>query len=371
MLANLPDIQFVDTDASKVEDSVITTYEAIAEKKLYPGDPVRLFLEALAYIVAQQRFVIDYSAKQNLLAYSENDHLGHLGILTDTQRLPARAAATTMQFSIAESLGSAVLIPQGTRVTPGDQVYFATDESAEIPSGETTVTVSATCQDAGASGNGFVAGQINRMVDPVSHITSVSNTTMSLGGADQESDDNFRQRIQLSPEKYSNAGPELSYKYWALKAHQDILDATVVSPGPGKVDVYALMQNGELPGSEILQDIYDQVGAEKRRPLTDEVNAYAPEQVAYNLDVTYYINAENSYQASKIQTAVQEAVDAYVAWQKAAIGRDINPSELIRRVQQAGAKRVAVSSPDFQALDLTQVAADSSITVTYGGLEDA
>lgn len=52
---DLPDISFVETDASRVERDVITTYEAITEKSLYPGDPVRLFLESLAYLIAQQR----------------------------------------------------------------------------------------------------------------------------------------------------------------------------------------------------------------------------------------------------------------------------------------------------------------------------
>lgn len=371
MAVDLPEISFCDTDASEVESSVITTYEAIAEKTLHPGDPVRLFLEALAYLIALQRFVIDHAAKQNLLAYAQGDYLDHLGILTDTQRLPAQAAKTTIKISIAEPLEFAVLIPQGTRVTPGDQTYFATTEAVEIPSGDTSVTVTAECTTAGADGNGYLAGQINRLVDPVSHVTSVENTTTSLGGTDKESDDNLRERIRLAPEKYSSAGPVLSYEYWARETHQDIIDVSVLSPSPGEVAVYVLMKGGELPSQEILDSVEAEVSAEKRRPLSDQVSVSAPERVSYDIDLTYYVSTADSTRAASIKDAVQQAVDDYRSWQKASIGRDINPSELIRRVQQAGAKRADVASPTFAALDKTQVAAEASVSVTYGGLEDA
>ncbi|MFW5988625.1 MAG: baseplate assembly protein [Desulfosudaceae bacterium] len=368
---DLPEIEFVETDASGVESSVITAYEAIAEKKLRPGDPVRLFLESLAYLIAQQRSLIDYAAKQNLLAYAGGDYLDHLGMLTDTQRLEAKPAKVEMEFEISESRDSAVLIPEGTRVTPGGQLYFATVEAVEISAGDTSVTVTAECTETGTDGNGYVPGQIDRIVDPVSHVTAVRNTDTSLGGTDKESDDNFRERIRLAPEKYSSAGARLGYKYWAMEAHQDILDVSVLSPEPGEVEIYVLMKDGELPDQEVLDDVDEQVNEDRRRPLSDSVNVQAPEQAEYDLDITYYISTEDATRAKSIQSAVEDAVSEYRKWQRERIGRDINPSELIRRVQQAGAKRVEVDAPDYAALDETQVAAEKDVNVTYGGLEDA
>jgi len=67
---------------------------------------------------------------------------------------------------------------------------------------------------------------------------------------------------------------------------------------------------------------------------------------------------------------VNNAVSEYVVWQKSKIGRSINPSELVRKVMQAGAKRVEVTSPVYTDLNDTQVAVEGSISVTYGGLED-
>lgn len=122
-LNNLPSIEFAVKDVSKIETDVITTYEAISGRKLAPGDPVRLFLQAIASIIAQQRVLIDYSAKQNLLAFAEGNFLDHLGALLETERLPAQPAKTTIRFTI-NSQPQTVTIPKGTRVTPDGKIFL-------------------------------------------------------------------------------------------------------------------------------------------------------------------------------------------------------------------------------------------------------
>lgn len=54
------------------------------------------------------------------------------------------------------------------------------------------------------------------------YVSRVRNVTTSNSGADTESDDNYAERIKLSPEKLSTAGPEDSYKYWTRTANQNI-----------------------------------------------------------------------------------------------------------------------------------------------------
>ena len=44
--------------------------------------------------------------------------------------------------------------------------------------------------------------------------------------------------------------------------------------------------------------------------------------------------------------------------------------DLIRRVREAGAKRVVLTAPDFASISETQVAQLGTKAVTYGGLED-
>ncbi len=87
--------------------------------------------------------------------------------------------------------------------------------------------------EAGTKGNGFAVGQINKMIDVIPYVASVSNITMSMYGADKENDERYRERIRESLERFSTAGPSEAYRFHTLSAHQDILDVSVWSPAPG------------------------------------------------------------------------------------------------------------------------------------------
>ena len=105
------------------------------------------------------------------------------------------------------------------------------------------------------------------------------------------------------------------------------------------------------------------------RPLTDEVRIFAPTIVEYELDITYYISRKNRNIEQDVKNKIETAIQAYVTWQKEAIGRDINPSELIRCMMEAGAKRVEVRSPLFISVQHTELAQCNRQTIVYGGLE--
>lgn len=369
-ISGLPEVSFCETDTSAVERNVLATYEAVAETSLAPGDPVRLFLESLAYVIGQQRFLIDHAAKQNLLAYAGGGYLDHLGAWTDTRRLPAQAARTTLRFTAALPVPVAVPIPAGTRMSPDGALMFMTTEAVEIAPGQTSADAPALCAEKGAEGNGYQPGQVSRLVDPLPFVTEAANTTLTLGGTDAETDAAYRERVQLSPEKLSVAGPDGAYRFWALSAHQDIGDVCVRSPEPGKVEVRPLCRGGLLPGAEILAAVEDVFTDRKVRPLTDSVTVLAPEAVAYDLTVTWFLDGGNAAMAAAVQERVTKAVQDFLQWQRSKIGRDVNPSELVRRLMDAGAKRAEVTAPAFTPVEAWQVAQEGAVTVNYGGLED-
>lgn len=370
-LDNLPDISFCDTDTAKIEAAGITMYEGITGRKLYPGDPERLFLEGLLALISQQRVIIDQTGKMNLLRYAVKDFLDHKGAMTDTPRLDAHPALTQVTFSIEAPLAFVVTVAKGTQVTPDGKLLFATTEVAEIAIGATSVSTPTACTTAGVIGNGFVAGQINRLVGSHDYITAAANTTTSNGGADEEADPAYRDRVRLSPERLSTAGPDGAYEFWAKSAHQDIIAVAVYSPAAMQVEVRPLLKEGALPTAEILAAVEAEIGTNRlRRPLTDQVTVLAPEQVAYGVAATYYIDSANSVLAAQIQTAAEAALASYLLWQRSSLGRDINPSYLTHLLMLAGAKRITISSPAFQVLEEWQVAAEGTATLTYGGLED-
>ncbi len=367
---DLSDIQFVDTDTEEIKNSIIAVYEAVADKKLYPGDPVRLFLMTIADLIIQQRVLINETAKMNLLRYATGDYLDQIGALTETPRLQAEPATVTVRYTLSAPQPGALLIPPGTRVTPGNELYFAVVEGGDIPAGEIEGEFLCECMEAGVVGNGYAPGQINILVDPIPFVSQVANVSVSAGGTDVESDEAYRERIHIAPESFSSAGPREAYEYWARSASKDILDVLVYSPSPMEVEIRVLLTGGELPGVEVLNTVDAACNDRSIRPLTDRVTVLAPNVVSYNIDLTYCIASDDVTSATAIQEAVQAAVTEYVLWQKSRIGRDILPSELIRRVMNAGARRVDMVSPTHITVANTDVAVADAIHVTYGGLED-
>lgn len=369
-LENLPDIAFAKANPAEMELNVLTTVEALLGRKLHRADPLRLFLLGVEALIIQQRLLIDQSAKMNLLAYSQGDYLDHIGVLVGAERLPASAAKTTLRLSLSAARDTATVIPKGTRATPDGEVYFAIDADAVINAGALYTDAEATCTETGETGNGFIAGEINKIVDPVPFLAAMVNTTKSEGGADTESDENYRERIQNAPEHFSVAGPDGAYAYHAKSASALISDVSVTSPAPGEVLVCPLLSGGVLPGEETLAMVEEKLDADNVRPLTDKVTVSAPTQAKYNLECTYYISRKNVTNAAAIQSAAEKAVEGYIEWQKEKLGRDINPTELSYRLRAAGVKRVEITSPAFTPTSANEVAIAEHVSAIFGGLED-
>ncbi|UED76106.1 baseplate J/gp47 family protein [Brevibacillus sp. DP1.3A] len=367
---NLPDVEFAKKSAQEIEAEAVANYEGLTDIKLADADPRRKFIQSIVLLAVQQRSNINYSAKQNLLAYANGDFLDHQGVSTDTSRLPATASVTTLRFVLSVALEKNEIIPAGTMGTAGDDVFFATTEQVVVPAGLTQVDVEAICTIAGSQGNGYLPGQINQLVKPIRWVQSIQNVTTSEGGSDEEEDDAYADRIRQAPERFSVAGPDGAYRYWARTASPLIVDVSVDSPSPCVVEIRPLLKDGGVPGQEIL-DLVDGVCNDRKiRPLTDHVQVLAPEIVSYDISLTYWISTGNSSTAASIQANVQQALSDYKQWQKSKLGRSVDPSELIARIKNAGAKRVAVTLPAYKALSPYQVAVENTVAIDYGGLED-
>lgn len=57
------DITFVETDMAKIQEQLINLYTTITDRTLAAADPIRLFLNCIAYVIIMQRNSINYSAK--------------------------------------------------------------------------------------------------------------------------------------------------------------------------------------------------------------------------------------------------------------------------------------------------------------------
>ena len=377
-IKNLPDISFIDNKTiDQVRQEMVADYESFISEAtgqtvtLERSSVHRMELYAAAAQIYQAMQYIDRQGKQNILKYSYSDFLDNLAIFKGVTRNPATAATTTLRFTLSAERDTATGIPQGTRVSTAGSIYFATDVYAEIPAGSTTVDVPATCTVAGTDGNGFAVGELSTIVDPIPYVASVSNTTATEGGAEIESDDDLAERVFLAPGAYSTAGPEDGYLYHAKAYSATIGDVVATSnQAAGTVDIVFIMADGSTPGEEMIEGLEGYLQGKTIRPMTDLVRVAAPQEVQYTINLTYYINRSDSAQAVTIQQQVAAAVEQYKTWQRA-IGRDINPSQLVRMVMDAGAKRVTVTAPTYTTVDATKVSAlQGEAVISYGGLED-
>lgn len=368
----IPDIKYVDTDSEKLINLLINGYENIAEKKLYPADPIRLFILWIADILIKQRILIDYSAKQNLPRFAEGRSLDELvSFLNErTERLPAQAARTKLKYTLSINRDTATTIPKGTRVTVDGEINFKTIKDLIIPPNELSGSIEAICDTTGEIGNGFAPGQIKEPIDIFPYLDTVENITETAGGADRETDESLYNRNRESLGTYSTAGPEGAYKFYAKSASATISDVKTNSPRPGVAEVRVLLENGEIPGEETLQGINEILSDKTVRPLTDNVEVKAPEIEKYNIDITYYTLPGGPSSATDIEKSANEAVAEYISWQSEKMGRDINPDRLNFLLLKAGIKRVEIRKPIFKKVQDIAVAVLETKNIINGGQEN-
>lgn len=372
------DYQFIDTDTNTLVSQLISSYEQMTGVTVRPASPERLFIQWIASVIVQERALNNYTGNQNIPSRAQGLNLDALGEqFYDEVRPAAQAAISTQRFYISEPQASAILIPLGTRVTDKDStLIWETTSDVYISIGETHVDVMIQCQTLGVIGNGYAPGQIETLVDVFPYYDRCENITESNGGADAATDEEYFELSRASMDSYSTAGPEGAYIYHVKKVSTQIADVVANSPVGGQVNVYVLMADGTIAGTEIKNAVYSACNDKYVRPLTDYLVVDDAEIVSYDIEFTYYISRNTALSAVEIEEAVEAAVDKYIAWQCEKFGRDINPDELRQYVKAAGVKRIELVSPVFTTLrdgkdnTVPQIAAINSITITNGGYED-
>lgn len=368
----LSDFNFVKVDGQQIQKDIINFFESYTGETLSVGDARRQFLQGVAYVIAIVMSSINITGKENLLQYSYGKRLDELGQLLGVTRLEAEASKVTLQFTLSNAQPTEIEIPQGTRATADGNIFFTTDEALIIPSGSIKGEVTATATVTGEIGNGYIEGQISKIVDGVPYVGAVINTTTSTDGRDEETDEDLKERIRIAPFSFSTAGAKEAYNYLALTANPNVGDVETFRTDAGSVTVAIVKKDGTLPETddEVLTDVANAVNDKTARPLTDNVTVTAATPVNDTINVTFYVGKEDSAVASEIQADVTNAVNEFALWQTTKIGRDINPDRLRKLMYNAGAYVVEITTPTAQAVNNGEVAQFTDIKVNYGGIKD-
>ena len=370
----MADFDFVTTDSAKLYTETITSLMVYCDEALYPGDERRIFGEALVAVFTGLYSEFNDRMKQRTLRYARGEVLDAIGERYGVFRTESTKATAVFRFAVSDAQPVNIVIPAGTRITLDGSFYFSTTNVAVLSAGDTYVDVEAECTEGGEQYNGYIAGNISTLVDLIPYISSVSNVTVTDGGDDGEpytdaGDERFRERIRLAPSTQSTAGPESAYRYFALSADPDIVAVSIDVPAnePNTVNIYPLLKGGVLPDENTLKKILSVVSADDVRPMTDKVQAFAPQVVEYEVELKYYCTKDT--EAATVEAIEGEggAIAQYNEWQTTALGRDINPDQLRRFVlaptNGTGAIRVDVVKPSFADLGKSQVAKLSGVPV--------
>lgn len=181
---------------------------------------------------------------------------------------------------------------------------------------------------------------------------------------DKELDDRLRLRVQLQIAGLAGNGTREQYRAKALAMSDAVVDADVLQPAAGYVDV-VLWISGEYNPYDVLESIRAAFAADDVRTLG--VLLSVRQAQARQISVTATIYREKTAPvdlAQHIETAFSLALTDY-----AKLGRDVPRSWLLSKLHVAGVSRVELSAP---ASDVTmapdEYATAGTMTITDGGV---
>lgn len=329
----------------------------------YPSEAsdTAIKLKLLAGEIFSCQMNLDFVKRQAFLESATGEYLDYHGRQRGLERKQALKAKGYVTFSTAYALTYSLTIPKGTIVAvSGDSpIMFETDSEAVISTGKTSVTVACTACQGGAKGN-VNSGQIRVLVNSAGDVTYVINTSGFTGGADEESDEQFRKRICDTIINTSNGANAAYYKKLALSV-EGVEGAGVIplNRGAGTVDVF-ISGKGIAASDELVAQVQSLLN-EKREINTDVLVSSAAQW-----SVTFYVtvNIKEGYDFETIRQQCITAVKDYVA--SLGVGEPIyisDLSELIHHIE--GVKSHWFSESDRFPTQATFPVA-TSVTVTKG-----
>jgi len=362
---DVPEPIFIETDPAKILAEIVAQYQTLSGKTLQPAHPEQLIFNVFAYRETLVRQGIQSAAVQNLLRFASRPILDYLGDLVGVKRLPPTGANVTLEIFFITGHGDS-FVPVGTRVATTDgKVVFVTTEEAPAPTGAGSFQVAAEALTVGTVGNGYVAGTITNLLDPSALIESVTNLNTSANGTDEEVDDLIRERIQLAPGQYSNAGSRAAYEYFTRAAHTTIIDVEITTPVPGTVEVFPLVKTGITTPAGVINAVIAALNSEKVRPLTDTVIVTSPTAVTYSItaNLTFLAGVD----IPSVTALVQSKLDEFTTVKRLKLGRDVIEAQVKAVCMVEGIYNVTLTSWVDKIIGATEFPKCTGITLNNAG----
>jgi uncharacterized phage protein gp47/JayE len=320
---------------------------------------------------------VEYVAA-TLPAYAWGPYLDYLGETWTVPRKDASPAGGTVAFTGTNG----TIIPPGTEVgtvqidPDSDPITFVTTASGTISGG--TVSIPVIADVAGASGN-VGAGTVSQLLSPVDGVTAVTNASALTGGADEESDELYQERLLKFIGSPQGGGNMTDYERWALEEPTiGYVTVEAVWSGPGTVRVIITDRTNRPVAAAVvtaLQAKLDPVAGQGMgvAPIGATVTVATPANL--NVNVAADVAFRQGYTLTgtggtiAIQQDITDAIKSYVDYLPP--GQDVYVSKIVDvLVEVDGVDDVLLSSVLLNgantnlAVGSLQVALTGTVTIT-------
>lgn len=287
------------------------------------GSDVMIRLRVLAAELYKERAYQEYVLRQMFPSTAVGEYLDMHAAERGLTRRPAAKAHGSVTFFPAEETHGSILIPAGTVVCAYTNMHrFVTDSDVILDAEDDRASAYVTAVEAGAAYN-VNGGTVTIIVTPITGIGSVTNGGPYSGGADTESDDDLRARVQDSYVNISNGANAAYYKRLAMSV-SGVASASVVGcgRGAGTVDVYVIGEGGSSLSNAQMAQV--QTLLTQGRELNVDVRAAEPDPIGISLYIR--LKVEPGYDFNTVAGEVRQAVTHFV--DNLGIGRDLLLSEV-------------------------------------------
>lgn len=333
---------FVKCDPDEIMAESKAKLESLLGRELHAAQVEQIMLQYIVYreVLLTNRF--NAGMRQMLYQFSTAPVLDYIAGLVAVERLPASNAGCTIRFNLVQGHGY-ILIPEGTRVASSDGVsIYSLVDDIPVPNNINVVEAKVLAEDSGQRNNGYAPGAINKILDPLAFVSTVTNIDTTGGGSDVETDEQLRERIKLAPSQYSTAGSRASYKFHAQSSNPLIMDVSINSHTPGTVSIVPLTDSAETP-TKVLTDVYAACSPEDVRPLTDTVIVSAPVRKDYTIEINITLYEDVDANISK--TIITAALKNFIETKRKTLGQDIIRSHIAQICRIDGVYDVEVVAP--------------------------
>ncbi|MBQ9674118.1 MAG: baseplate J/gp47 family protein [Ruminococcus sp.] len=291
---------------TKMEDAYEDTAGFVPDK--YSDTGVRL--RVLAGEIFNLKSEMEWFKNQMFPASASGVFLDYHAAERGLSRKPSAKATGIVTFAKEYADQTVTPVPLGTVVSTDSEtpLRFVTIEDAYVPPGTTYVRVAVEAEKGGSEYN-VDKEEICVAATTIPRIIQVINLTPMSGGADEESDEDFRTRL-LDTYKNRNNGTNISY-YRELALSIDGVYSVGVIPknrGTGTVDVFINKSGGQYADNELISRV--QTLMTKQR----EVNVDVKVQSASGVGMSAYllIGIEDGYDFSVVKKQCVAAITSYI-----------------------------------------------------------